>query len=133
MNDTGVKVPLQSVLVVEDEYLVALVLATDLEEAGYGVVGPYFKVETALEAIESQSFDVALLDINLNGQLVYPVADILSRRKIPFIFLTGYAARDIPEPYRSCRRVAKPINWDVVLGEIKKILAATMNEAALES
>ncbi len=70
-------------------YLVALVLGNDLEDAGYQVVGPYFRVDAAVKAAECQTFDVALLDINLNGELVYPVAETLFRRKIPFIFFNG--------------------------------------------
>ena len=61
------------VLVVEDEYLIASMLADELEEAGYQVVGPFHDLETATSSAAEQSFDLALLDVNLNGTTVFPL------------------------------------------------------------
>src|SRR5689334_12725593 len=63
----------QRVLLVEDEFFVSKVLAMDLRQAGYEVVGPYATVADAMSAVLSETFDGAILDINLKGQLVYPV------------------------------------------------------------
>jgi two-component sensor histidine kinase len=85
----------QRVLVVEDEALVAMELAQILSAAGAQVVGPVGDVESALALIEAGGVDRALLDINLAGRPVTPVASALSRRSIPFIYLTGYQEPDV--------------------------------------
>ena len=112
----------QRVLVVEDEYLLSVVLTTDLQQAGYEVLGPCATLATALEAAQAQSFDGAILDINLRGELVYPVAEELARRGIPFLFLSGYAQLNIPEGLRSHPRLAKPAEWPVLLREVQALL-----------
>jgi DNA-binding response OmpR family regulator len=111
------------VLLVEDEFFVSKVLARDLRQAGYEVVGPYATVADAMSAVQSQTFDGAILDINLKGQLVYPVAEELVRRQMPFMFLTGYADINMPEQFRVYQRLAKPANRTVLLGEIKTMLS----------
>jgi len=113
----------QRVLLVEDEFLVSKVLAMDLRRAGYEVVGPYATLADAMSAVQSQTFDGAILDINLKGQLVYPVAEELVRRQVPFMFLTGYADINMPDQFRVYQRLAKPANLTVLLGEIKTMLS----------
>jgi CheY-like chemotaxis protein len=112
----------QRVLVVEDEFLISTVLAADLQAAGYGVLGPCTTVAAAMEAVQSQSFDAAILDINLKGELVYPVAEELARRRIPFLFLSGYALVNMPERFRSYPRLAKPAEWSILLREIQSMV-----------
>src|SRR4051794_18564375 len=84
-------------LVVEDEYLIAASLARELEGRGAEVVGPAGSVRDALALVEAEGdrLDGAVLDINLRDERVYPVADALVARGVPFIFLTGYDARVI--------------------------------------
>jgi DNA-binding response OmpR family regulator len=77
-------------LVVEDECLVALTIADDLVELGYNVIGPAFTIAEARRLADAASIDGALIDVNLNGVRADEVVDILSRREIPFIFVTGY-------------------------------------------
>lgn len=77
------------ILIVEDEILVAGELADDIEELGGDVVGPAYSVAEGRHLSQSADIDAAILDINLNGQKVYPVSDVLDRRGIPFIFHTG--------------------------------------------
>jgi DNA-binding response OmpR family regulator len=113
----------QRVLVVEDEFFVSKVLAADLRQAGYDVVGPYSTVAAAMSAVQSETFDGAILDINLKGQLVYPVAEELIRRQLPFMFLSGYALINLPEQFRHYQRLAKPANLAVLLREIKTMLS----------
>ena len=99
------------ILVVEDTMLVAQTIEMLLLKRECVVVGPYSTVESALAAAESeQDLAGALLDINLNGHLVYPVADELIRRKIPFIFLTGYAATSLPPQFASVPILEKPFS-----------------------
>jgi DNA-binding response OmpR family regulator len=96
------------VLVVEDEFLIGLVLEQDLQDAGHEVVGPFRDLPSALTAVDSQRFDIAILDVNLNGQLVYPLADKLTERGIRFVLLSGYLERDLPVRFRDVGRLSKP-------------------------
>ena len=103
-------VAVHRVLLVEDEYLLAARVA---DEFGLGVeaVGPAASVEQALELIEHGGhLDAAVLDINLRGDVVYPVADALRARGVPFVFVTGYEQQPIPEEYRNVVRFRKPID-----------------------
>src|SRR6516164_2815923 len=84
------------VLVVEDEYLVAMDMSAYLEAAGAHVVGPASNVNAALEVLERTELDGAILDVNLRGEMAYPIADALTARGIPFVFTTGYDARTVP-------------------------------------
>jgi len=112
------------VLLVEDEFLLSAVLSADLQEAGYDVLGPCATVAAAMNAVQSEPFDGAILDINLRGELVYPVAEELARRRIPFLFLSGYAAINMPENFRGHARLAKPTAAMVVLREVRVMLGA---------
>ena len=98
------------ILVVEDEYLIAHDLAHDLRGLGAEVVGPIGSVEEALEAVQTEErLDGAVLDINLNGAMVFPVADALRERKIPIIFTTGYDEETIPARFGDIHRCEKPV------------------------
>src|SRR5262249_37123540 len=72
-----------------------MVMRDMLTELGYSVVGPFSRSADAEEAVRAESVDAAVLDINLDGEPVYPIADLLSRRGIPFGFVTGYGAEGI--------------------------------------
>ena len=112
----------QRVLVVEDEFLLSAVLSAELQEAGYDVLGPCATVAAAMEAVQSEAFDGAILDINLKGELVYPVAEELAQRRIPFMFLSGYAIVNMPESFRGHARLAKPADPTALLREVRKML-----------
>ena len=88
------------VLVVEDEALVALQLEDMLSGLGCTVIGPASRVGQALELLNGKGVDAAVLDLNVAGELVYPVADALTKRGLPYIFATGYGALGVAEPYR---------------------------------
>jgi CheY-like chemotaxis protein len=97
------------VLVVEDEYILAQDLREELERVGAEVMGPVATVAGALALLASGPLPyMAILDIYLGGELVYPVADALRARGIPFIFATGYDAADIPKAYSKVPRAEKP-------------------------
>jgi CheY-like chemotaxis protein len=115
MEQTGRFDGLQ-ILIVEDNYFVAAALAQRIQDRGATVVGPVATLQTALESVERHGFELngASLDINLAGQLVFPVADALLARGIPFIFSTGYDLRVIPEIYRDIPRCEKPVNAETV-------------------
>jgi CheY-like chemotaxis protein len=99
-------------LVVEDEYLIAADLKDSLESLGAEVVGPAASVEEALRLIETSGdkLDGAVLDVNLRGERVFPVADALGARGVPFIFASGYDAVALPKAYDNVARVEKPVD-----------------------
>lgn len=100
--------PGKRVLVVEDEVLLALTLVDHLIDLDWTVVGPYHDLRSALAAAGAEAFDCAVLDVNLNGQMVFPLAEQLQGRSIPFLFVTGYAEANLPEHLRTVPRVGKP-------------------------
>ncbi len=87
-----------SVLLVEDEYLIALDAEQMLRDLGAKNVEIVSTFESAKEYTQDGQFDIAVLDVNINGQLSFPIAEILKRRDIPVVFATGYALRDRPMP-----------------------------------
>lgn len=97
------------VLLVEDEVLVAMYVEDLLEDAGCEVVGPAPRLDVALDTIENGGFDIAILDVNLKGQQVWPAADALQKRGVPHVFLTGYTADTMPGAHAGTLRLAKPI------------------------
>jgi CheY-like chemotaxis protein len=97
-------------LVVEDEYLIAADLASVLEGLGAEVTGPAGTLAEALTLVETEGdrLDAAVLDVNLGEERVYPVADALRQREIPFVFTTGYDAAALPQSYADVPRCQKP-------------------------
>jgi CheY-like chemotaxis protein len=112
------------VLVAEDEFLVYLVLEEELRANGFEVLGPFTTVEQICEALRHETIDVALLDINLAGEMIYPVADELMAKNVPFIFLSGYAARALPECYRDVPRIDKPYDPPLLLEALNRLVEA---------
>jgi CheY-like chemotaxis protein len=96
------------VLLVEDEIMVALLLEEMLAELGYTVVGPVARLKQALEMAQQEPLDVAILDVNINGNEVYPVAKALADRGIPFAFITGYGRRGLHDSYCERPTLQKP-------------------------
>src|SRR4051794_12040692 len=96
------------ILVVEDNLLTADAIQDLLETSGCEVIGPAPTVEAALELIAQTTLDGAVLDINLAGELSFPVAAALIERDVPFLFLTGYDDLVVPPQYRAMRRLEKP-------------------------
>ncbi|ARQ13678.1 response regulator protein (plasmid) [Rhizobium etli] len=115
MNTTFDKPRERVVLVVEDDYVLASDLASNLSEIGAKIVGPAPNVEQALKYIDDSSqIDVAILDINLAGTMVFPVADELSKRNIPFFFATGYSRDVVPPRFADRIFVEKPLDKSAV-------------------
>jgi len=108
------------VLLVEDEYLVASLIEEMLEIAGCIVTGPIPRLAEAVDAADRERCDAAVLDVNLAGERIYPVADILSRRKIPFVFVTGYGV--LPGEYANRPRLCKPFKMADLLDTLSDIV-----------
>jgi PAS domain S-box-containing protein len=102
--------PGRRVLVVEDEALVAAMLREQLSALGYSVLGPAASVGAALRLIQEQQPDIAVLDLNLGGELAYPVADLLAARSVPFVFVTGYDGTTVEQRYAGVPALAKPLD-----------------------
>jgi two-component system, response regulator PdtaR len=117
------------VLIVEDEALLAYALEEDLRSAGYETVGPFRNLSTALRAASEEKFEIGLLDINLGGELSYPVAEKLLMRGIPFVFLSGYGAESIPEVFQTYPRLAKPYDTPQLLRRLNDLAGKTAGSA----
>ena len=113
------------VFLVEDEFLVASALQADLEARGFHVFGPYPTLALAQAAVGAERYDVAILDMNLRGQLAYPVADELMKRNVPLIILTGYSIPDLPERFRNVMQLSKPYNIGATLQAVEKVLGSS--------
>jgi DNA-binding response OmpR family regulator len=96
------------VLVVEDTLLIADLIVQVLEDAGCAIVGPAPRVERGLALAMAERLDGALLDINLAGELCFPIAEVLVARGVPVAFLTGYGEATLPISYRGMPRLSKP-------------------------
>jgi CheY-like chemotaxis protein len=111
------------VLVVEDEMLVSMLLEDMLSDIGCIPVGPAKTVKSALKLIEQAGFDIAILDVNLNGEETYSIAGALAARAIPFVFASGYSAGGIREEYRRIPSLQKPFRQY----ELERTLAAILS------
>ena len=96
------------VLVVEDESLVAMLLETILEDMGCLAVGPAATVDEGLRMAADEAVDAALLDVNVAGRQVFPVAQALKDRGVPFVFSTGYGEGGLPDEWRGQPTLQKP-------------------------
>ncbi len=110
------------VLIVEDELLVAMTLAETLQILGCDILGPIPRLAKALETARSEPFTLALLDINLAGEAVYPVADVLTERGLPFAFMSGYARSSLPERFTGCATLNKPYRLRDLQNILNKML-----------
>src|SRR5262249_24108691 len=111
-TEAGTAQPTARILIVEDELMIRILLEDMLQELGYSIAAEAARVEEALEATRNTDFDLAILDVNLNGQTVLPVADALAARGTPFVFATGYGDRGLPETYRDRPTLKKPFQMD---------------------
>ena len=110
------------VLIAEDELLVGLDIKATLQRVGCDVFGPFAKLRDAATALTLQRPDAAVLDINLAGEKVFPLADALARKGVPFLFVTAYSNTWIPHEYRNRTIVAKPFFTPVIIGAIGGLL-----------
>lgn len=111
------------ILIVEDDYLIASLLVEVLEGAGWQVVGPVGHLAEALDSAKTAACDAALLDVNLGGEAVYPVAEVLGARNVPFLFLTGYGAETLSSPFARQPRLGKPFKAAELLGALARLVS----------
>jgi CheY-like chemotaxis protein len=113
------------ILVVEDEMMIRMLLDGMLEDLGYTMTAEAGAIDEALTLAKQGDFDAAILDVNLNGQPITPVVEVLIARGLPFVFATGYGQRGVPEAYRGNPTLQKPFQSDA----LAKALAAIAPKA----
>ena len=111
------------ILIVEDEAIVALFIEDLLEELGHEVAGTVSRLDDAMDRGKQGDFDLAILDVHLHGEDVYPFADLLVQQKKPFVFATGYGERGIPERFRGTPTLQKPFRPDELAAMITTLTA----------
>lgn len=117
MNATGAS---RCVLLVEDEIMISMMLEDRLEQNGYRVLA-VANLADALQLVREESIDVAVLDINLNGEASFPVADALRERGIAFAFTSGYGIEGLPPEYRAEAILQKPYDTKALLGVLTSL------------
>ena len=111
------------ILVIEDESLVAMLLETILDDMGCTVVGPESNIDDGLRAATTEgALDAALLDVNVAGREVFPVAEALKARGVPFVFSTGYGEAGLPEHWRGNPTIQKPFTEAAIRDALMKAL-----------
>jgi len=115
----------KQVLIVEDETLIAMLLEDMIRDLGGSVAASASRLDRARQIVEDSSIpiDLAVLDVNIGGEEVYPLASALSDRGVPFVFSTGYGNASLPELWKSRPTLQKPFTIDDVGGALAKALA----------
>jgi CheY-like chemotaxis protein len=116
--------PRRRVLVVEDELMIRMLLEDMLDDLGYELAGAASRFDEAATLAREATFDVAILDVNINGREVYPIAETIAGRGLPFIFATGYGERGLPERYRGQPTLPKPFHLDGLEKTLTVLFAA---------
>ncbi len=113
----------QRILVVEDNFIMALDLSQLVEELGGAVVGPAGRLDEGMALAQSNDLDGAILDVNLDGANTFNLADGLLAGNVPVIFATGYDSKTLPDRFVDAPKLSKPFNLDTVKKAIQKAFA----------
>jgi CheY-like chemotaxis protein len=111
------------ILIVEDEFLLAMDIESAIREAGGEVVGPIVSLEEAVATAEREELNAAVLDLNLRGEMSYPVAEVLDSRHIPFIFATGYSQSRLSDAFQCRPCLRKPFTWAALTAALERLVA----------
>jgi two-component SAPR family response regulator len=117
------------ILIVEDQAMVSMIIEDILLDLGDEIVGPAAKLDHALTLALQADIDIAILDINVDGLVVFPVADVLRYRGIPFIFSTGYDAHALPLRFQGCPVLFKPFSYQNLCDMLNRVLSMKFNES----
>lgn len=112
----------RSVLLVEDEVMIRMMVADMLEELGYTIAGEAGDIDDAVRLVQVADFDIAILDVNVNGKVITPVAEAVQLRGLPFVFATGYGAQGLPEKFRDRTTIQKPFQVETLARTIESVL-----------
>jgi CheY-like chemotaxis protein len=111
---TAMRPPGGSVFLVEDEVMIRMMVVDMLAELGYSVAAEAGEINEALQLANSAEYDIAILDVNVNGKVISPVAELIKARNRPFIFATGYGSSGLPEQYRDRPALQKPFQLETL-------------------
>lgn len=111
-----------SVLLVEDEVMIRMMVADMLEELGYAIVAEAGDIDEGVRLVQATDFDIAILDVNVNGKVISPVAEAIQMRGIPFVFATGYGVQGVPERFRDRPTLQKPFQIETLARTIEATL-----------
>ena len=125
----GAKVPEASIFLVEDEALIRMMLADMVEELGHRVVAEAGNIRDGVALAGMAAFDFAILDINIGGYSISPVAEILAERGLPFFFVSGYGAAGRPEAYSDRPVLQKPLLMAKLGEAINSILSVEIDRS----
>ncbi len=114
----------KKVLIVEDEALIAMLFEDILEDTACEIVGPAMNVRQAMKLAEEAEIDVAILDVNLNGESSFPVATLLTSRGVPIVFSSGYGSQGLPTEWQDRPTLPKPFTSDEVLDTLARLAVA---------
>lgn len=112
-------------LIVEDESVVGMLIEDALRELGLTTIGPIARVDQALAAVQRTALAGAVLDVNLAGTLIYPVAEALLARRTPFVFVTGYGEAGRPPHLANIRVLPKPFMVEDLQKVVRALTTAT--------
>jgi CheY-like chemotaxis protein len=107
--------------------MIRMLLQDMLIDLGHTLAGEASGIEEALTLAKQTEFDVAILDVNLNGQPISPVVEVLITRGLPFVFATGYGQRGVPEPYRTTPTLQKPFQVNALAEAIEAVAPSARN------
>lgn len=126
MTETAPARPLADlrVLVVEDMLHIAWEMCDELRSAGAAIVGPAGHAEHALQLATSEAFDVAVIDVALNGDPATPIAEALRRRGIPFLLVSGYNCQDLPPAMAGTPLLTKPVAYPRLIAAVADLAGA---------
>ncbi|MEZ6000195.1 response regulator [Hyphomonas sp.] len=110
-----------TILLVEDEFLIALDVQMRLQEAGYKVLDPVANVEDAMSTLDNAKVCAAILDMNISGSTSFPIAERLKAEGKPFIFLSGNDAYQLQESYSDRIVLTKPIDYEQLIFRVREI------------
>ena len=116
-------------LLVEDEMVVGMFMQELLEAIGYRSTEPVGRLSEALALAERERFRGAVLDMNLNGEIVYPLAELLAAQKVPFVFVTGYAPHSVDPRFTSVPILQKPVLQEELASVLERVLAGPQRRA----
>jgi DNA-binding response OmpR family regulator len=117
------------VLLVEDEFFVAMAMEEILRSLGFDVIGPAADVDDAVALASDQRIDLAILDVDVGGREVFPVADVLRARGVPYVLATGHDDNALPPRYRGEPRLRKPFDAHTLAAAMAQALALAGNGA----
>lgn len=111
------------VLIVEDEAMISMLIEDMVLDFGCEIVGPASRIDKAMALAREEALDAALLDVNVDGEAVFSVADALRERGVPVVFATGYGSRGLPERFADAPVLAKPFAYANLADALRVVLA----------